>query len=249
MERRRLGLGRALGTVRGSRPRGGSAGGRNYGGRLGARRRLWKRRVLRARCRARRPGERHRRGLGARRDSQAQAPRSGPSASVRSNGCPGATRASTWSRASTPSSSPATSSPPSPRPGAPDGSRSAAGGGSKTARSTRSSRRCVRSSRHRHRTPHRTTRPRSASRGCSRTSRGERGSPPSARTRSRCRTSFPTARRSSARCSIAPILRIGPEVAERVVRTTVEADAEPFRRSDGSYRFENRFRYLIAVVP
>lgn len=45
-------------------------------------------------------------------------------------------------------------------------------------------------------------RPRSASRGCSRISRGEWGSPPSARTRSRCRTSFPTARRSSARCSI-----------------------------------------------
>jgi hypothetical protein len=38
----------------------------------------------------------------------------------------------------------------------------------------------------------------------------------------------------------APILRIGPEVAERVVRRTVEADAEPFRRSDGSYGFENR---------
>jgi ubiquinone/menaquinone biosynthesis C-methylase UbiE len=47
----------------------------------------------------------------------------------------------------------------------------------------------------------------------------------------------------------APILHIGPEVAERVVRTTVEADGEPFRRSDGSYRFENRLRYLIAVVP
>jgi hypothetical protein len=33
-----------------------------------------------------------------------------------------------------------------------------------------------------------------------------------------------------------PILRIGPDVAERVVRRTVEADAEPFRRSDGSCR-------------
>jgi hypothetical protein len=42
----------------------------------------------------------------------------------------------------------------------------------------------------------------------------------------------------------APILRIGPDVAEQVVRTTVESDAEPFRRSDGSYRFENRFRCL-----
>ena len=35
----------------------------------------------------------------------------------------------------------------------------------------------------------------------------------------------------------------------RVVRTTFEADAEPFRRTDGSYRLDNRFRYLIAVVP
>jgi hypothetical protein len=49
--------------------------------------------------------------------------------------------------------------------------------------------------------------------------------------------------------AFAPILRIDPEVVEQVVRRTVEADAEPFRRSDGSYRFENRFRYLIAVVP
>lgn len=45
------------------------------------------------------------------------------------------------------------------------------------------------------------------------------------------------------------ILRIDPKVAERVVRRTVEAEAEPFRRADGSYGFENRFRYLIAVVP
>jgi hypothetical protein len=36
--------------------------------------------------------------------------------------------------------------------------------------------------------------------------------------------------------------------AERVVRPTVEADAEPFGRSDGSYRLENRFRYPIGVV-
>jgi hypothetical protein len=30
------------------------------------------------------------------------------------------------------------------------------------------------------------------------------------------------------------------------VREAVRAAAEPFRRPDGSYRFENRFRYLIA---
>jgi 2-polyprenyl-3-methyl-5-hydroxy-6-metoxy-1,4-benzoquinol methylase len=28
----------------------------------------------------------------------------------------------------------------------------------------------------------------------------------------------------------------------------IDAAAEPYRRPDGSYRFENRFRYLIAVV-
>jgi hypothetical protein len=38
-------------------------------------------------------------------------------------------------------------------------------------------------------------------------------------------------------------------VAERVVSETVEtAAAKPFRRADGWYRFENRFRYLIAAV-
>jgi hypothetical protein len=82
--------------------------------------------------------------------------------------------------------------------------------------------------------------------------------------------SFPTARRSSAYRDV-----LGPlspeedrdaraqhpagnfradaenwrEIERRAVRTTVEADAEPLRRSDDSYRLENRFRYLIAVVP
>jgi hypothetical protein len=37
--------------------------------------------------------------------------------------------------------------------------------------------------------------------------------------------------------AIAPVYGVGPEAAER------------FRRADGSYRFENRFRYLIAEVP
>jgi hypothetical protein len=37
--------------------------------------------------------------------------------------------------------------------------------------------------------------------------------------------------------AIAPVYGVGPELAER------------FRRADGSYPFENRFRYLIAEVP
>lgn len=35
--------------------------------------------------------------------------------------------------------------------------------------------------------------------------------------------------------------------AEEVVGTAVEL-ADPFRRDDGSYRFENRFRYIVAAV-
>ncbi len=48
--------------------------------------------------------------------------------------------------------------------------------------------------------------------------------------------------------SIGKALNFSEENLPWVVRRTVEADAEPFRRSDGSYGFENRFRYLIAVV-
>ena len=33
--------------------------------------------------------------------------------------------------------------------------------------------------------------------------------------------------------------------AARRVREAIAAAAAPFRRADGSYRFENRFRYLI----
>ena len=33
------------------------------------------------------------------------------------------------------------------------------------------------------------------------------------------------------------------------VGKTVESRAEPYRRPDGSYRFENRFRYMIAMAP
>jgi SAM-dependent methyltransferase len=53
-----------------------------------------------------------------------------------------------------------------------------------------------------------------------------------------------------ARLQRAFLLDVGPETVEHagadaVRRTTVEA-AAPFRRPDGSYRFENRFRYVIA---
>jgi hypothetical protein len=47
--------------------------------------------------------------------------------------------------------------------------------------------------------------------------------------------------------AIAPVDGVGPQVAREVIRNTVETATEPFRRADGSYRFENRFRYLIAV--
>ena len=48
--------------------------------------------------------------------------------------------------------------------------------------------------------------------------------------------------------AIAPVYQVRPEVAERVVRETVEGPAERFRRSDGSYRFDNRWRYLIVLA-
>ena len=49
--------------------------------------------------------------------------------------------------------------------------------------------------------------------------------------------------------AISPVYGVAPDLAEPVVRRTVEVDAAPFRRADGSYRFENRFVYLIAAVP
>ena len=52
----------------------------------------------------------------------------------------------------------------------------------------------------------------------------------------------------SALLAIAPVYGVAPELAQQVVRATVGSRAEPYRRRDGSYRFENRFRYLIAVV-
>ena len=49
----------------------------------------------------------------------------------------------------------------------------------------------------------------------------------------------PQRRRASA-----PSQRLG----EAEVRRLIAEAAAPFRRRDGSYRFENRFRYLIAAV-
>ena len=37
-------------------------------------------------------------------------------------------------------------------------------------------------------------------------------------------------------------------LGEDEVRRRIAAAAAPFRRPDGSYRFENRFRYVIATV-
>jgi hypothetical protein len=37
-------------------------------------------------------------------------------------------------------------------------------------------------------------------------------------------------------------------LGEAEVRRRVVEAAAPFRRGDGSYRFENRFRYLVAAV-
>jgi SAM-dependent methyltransferase len=48
--------------------------------------------------------------------------------------------------------------------------------------------------------------------------------------------------------AIAPVYQVGPEASKRVVRETVEGPAERFRRSDGSYRFDNRWRYLIVLA-
>jgi hypothetical protein len=48
--------------------------------------------------------------------------------------------------------------------------------------------------------------------------------------------------------AIAPVYHVDPKTAQQVVRDTVETAARPFRRADGSYRFENRFRYLSAAV-
>ena len=45
-----------------------------------------------------------------------------------------------------------------------------------------------------------------------------------------------------------PVLMAIGHSGEEAVRDAIVAAAEPFRRPDGSYRFENTFRYLIASV-
>lgn len=45
-----------------------------------------------------------------------------------------------------------------------------------------------------------------------------------------------------------PAYSIAAADAEQAVRAAVDGPAEQFRRSDGSYRFDNLFRYLIARV-
>ena len=47
---------------------------------------------------------------------------------------------------------------------------------------------------------------------------------------------------------LAPAYRIDDATAARVIRETVEGLAERFRRPDGSYWFDNRWRFMIAVA-
>jgi hypothetical protein len=47
--------------------------------------------------------------------------------------------------------------------------------------------------------------------------------------------------------AIAPVY--GIEQDQQLVGKTIESRAEPYRRPDGSYRFENRFGYVIAMAP
>lgn len=47
---------------------------------------------------------------------------------------------------------------------------------------------------------------------------------------------------------LAPAYGVDTDVARRVVGHTVAEGAAPFRRADGSYRFENRFTYLVSAA-
>jgi SAM-dependent methyltransferase len=44
------------------------------------------------------------------------------------------------------------------------------------------------------------------------------------------------------------LLGVTEHAGEEAIRTTIDAAALPFRQPDGSYRFDNRFRYLIAIA-
>ena len=47
----------------------------------------------------------------------------------------------------------------------------------------------------------------------------------------------------------AGLLGVDDHAGEAAARTVIVQAAAPFNRPDGSYRFENRFRYLIAARP
>lgn len=49
--------------------------------------------------------------------------------------------------------------------------------------------------------------------------------------------------------SAGPMVPLVQHAGEDVVRQTIIAASQPFARADGSYRFENTFRYVIAVAP
>jgi SAM-dependent methyltransferase len=49
--------------------------------------------------------------------------------------------------------------------------------------------------------------------------------------------------------ALAPAYGVGPDVSEPVVAETVETAAAPYQCADGSYRFENRYRYVVFTTP
>jgi ubiquinone/menaquinone biosynthesis C-methylase UbiE len=48
--------------------------------------------------------------------------------------------------------------------------------------------------------------------------------------------------------ALSPAYEIDQDTATRVIRETIEGPVERFRRPDGSYRFDNRWRFMIAVA-
>lgn len=48
--------------------------------------------------------------------------------------------------------------------------------------------------------------------------------------------------------ALAPAYGVGPGTSEPVVAETVATAAAPYRRADGSYRFENTYRYVVFAV-
>jgi SAM-dependent methyltransferase len=247
VELRRLRLGRALGRVRGYRSRGCGAGGRNRARRLGARRRLRKWRVLRARRRTRRPGERHRRGKAliefARRPVSAADLRVGPIEQL------------PW----------------------PDDSFDLVTGfnafqfAADSVAALAEARRVTRSGGRvaicnwggvedrevkaifeplSKLKPRQGDSPPVGEPGVLEALARQAGLAPERMDEVEVPYELPDRTTlERALLAIAPVYGVSPKVVARVVRTTLETAAERFRRIDGSYRFENRFRYLIAAVP